>query len=54
MATDDSTRLDVDDDEEAIRRFWTANTLKAVAETAIGRALARTNSENGLATKGKA
>ena len=53
MTTDDSTRLGVDD-EEAIRRFYTASTLKAVSETVIGKAVAaRTNSENGLAAKGK-
>jgi hypothetical protein len=53
MATNDDTRLGVDDEsEEAIRRFWTASTLKAVAATAIGRAIAaREIPENGFATK---
>jgi len=54
MATNNSTRLGVDD-EDAIRRFWTASTLKGVSESAIGKAIAaRENPENGLATKGKA
>jgi hypothetical protein len=56
MATNDCTQMGVDEEsEEAIRRFWTASTLKAVAVTAIGKAIAeRTNPPNGLVAKGKA
>ena len=55
MATNDCTQMGVDEDEEAILRFWKASTLKGVAATAIGKAVAaRTNSENGLVAKEKA
>lgn len=55
MATSDCTRLGVDEDEEAILRFWDVQVLKTVAATVIGKAIAaRTNPENTLTAKGKA
>jgi hypothetical protein len=54
MATNNDTRLGVDEDEEAILRFWDVQVLKAVGATAIGKAIAaRTNPENGFAARGK-
>jgi hypothetical protein len=54
MATNNDTRLDVDEDEEAILRFWDAQVLKGMADSVIGRAIAaRASSESGLAVKGK-
>ena len=53
MAEKDSISSELDvETVEAVRRFYTATTLKAVASTAIGKAIAaRTNPENGFATK---
>ena len=55
MATKDSIAFELDvDTVEAVRRFYTASTLKGVSESAIGKAIAsRENPENGFAAKGE-